>query len=306
MRREIQGAAMAPSRLRLGSASAPALFGVLAAGVLLTALVVTGRSQHLAADPPQAMPAGVPARGTTPVSLGPIWSCPLAAPVPAFADHHSYPPGHPAAPPSRTRPAACYPTTVKAAASGYPPAPPPAGSLEVGGVYLTSTGRWFQQRCQQAADRLGFAVPCPVLLPARSPQAVSPDPCGRQFPCLRGGRFVVDQKEFVLPPGDLGAAGQAPARLVVAAASRTDDPAVGCEERRRLVRAVTPHRMAGQLIECGGAGLDHDSMLVRWQERDAVMAVRVLGHTGLQERLALTVAEQTRVVSPSGGNGGGP
>jgi hypothetical protein len=44
-------------------------------------------------------------------------------------------------------------------------------------------------------------------------------------------------------------------------------------------------------------------MLVRWEERDAVMAVRVLGHTGLQERLALTVAEQTRVIAPTGGNG---
>jgi len=295
---------MARSRLRPGPAHAPALLGMLAAGVLIAAIVITGRSQHLAPDRPHAMPAVVPAPGTTPVSLGPIWRCPLPAPVPAFADHHSYPPGHPAAPPSRTRPAACYPTTAQAAAAGYPPAPPPAGSLEVGGVYLTSTGMWFQQRCQQAADRLGFAVPCPVLLPAMSPQAVSPDPCDRQFPCLRGGAFVVDQDGFVVPPGDGGAAGPAQARLVVAAASRPDDPAVACEERQRLVRAVTPHRMAGQLIECGGAGLGHDSMLVRWRERDAVMAVRVLGHAGLQERLALTVAEQTRVVSPSGGNGG--
>jgi hypothetical protein len=271
--------------------------------VLITALVITGRSQHLAPDRPQATPAVVAAPGTTPVSLGPIWRCPVPAPVPAVADHYSYPPGHPAAPPSRTRPAACYPTTAQAAAAGYPPAPPPAGSLEVGGVYLTPTGRWFQQRCQQAADRLGFAVPCPVLLPAMSPQAVSPNPCARQFPCLRGGAFVLDQDGFVVPPGSEGPAGQARARLVVAAARRADDPAVVCEERQRLVRTVTPHRITGRLIECSGAGLRHDSMLVRWKERDAVMAVRVLGHAGLQQRLALTVAEQTRVLSPSGGNG---
>jgi hypothetical protein len=294
---------MAPSRLRLGPARAPALFGVLAAGVLVTALVMTGRFQHLAPDRPQATPAVMAGPGTTPVSLGAIWRCPLPAPVPAFADHHSYPPGHPAAPPSRTRPAACYPTTAQAAAAGYAPAPPPDGSLEVGGVYLTPTGRWFEQRCQQAADRLGFAVPCPVLLPAMSPQAVSPNPCDRQFPCLRGGAFVLDQVGFVVPPGNLGPAGQARARLVVAASSRADDPAVVCEERQRLVRTVTPHRMAGRLIECSGAGLHHDSMLVRWEERDVVMAVRVLGHAGLQERLALAVAEQTQVVSPSGGNG---
>ena len=299
---------MAPSRLRLGPAHAPTAFGVLAAGVLITAIVITGRFQHLAPDRPQAKPAVVAAPGTTPVSLGAIWRCPLAAPVPAFADLHSYPPGHPAAPPSRTRPAACYPTTAQAAAAGYPPAPPPAGSLEVSGVYLTPTGRWFQQRCQQAADRLGFAVPCPVLLPAMSPQAVSPNPCDRQFPCLRGGPFVLDQDDEgrvtrAFTPGLGDPAGRAQRRVGGGAPPRADDPAVACEERQRLVRTVTPHRMAGRLIECSGAGLHHDSMLVRWKERDAVMAVRVLGHAGLQERLALTVAEQTQVVSPSGGNG---
>src|SRR5215211_659303 len=272
MGRGTQGAAMAPSRLRLGPARiAPTLLGVLAAGVLIAALVVTGRSQHLAAERPPARPAAVvPAGDTTPVSLGAIWACPLLAPVPAFADHRSYPPGHPAAPPSGTRPAACYPTTARAAAAGYPPAPPPAGTLEVGGVYLTPTGRWFQHRCQQAADRFGFAVPCPALLPAMSPQAVPPAPCDQQFPCLRGGAFVVDQDGFVVPPDDVGAAGQA----------------------------------KGRLIECSGAGLHHDTMLVRWRERDTVMAVSVLGQAPLQQRLALTVAEQTLVVPPSGELGG--
>ena len=295
---------MAPSRLRLGPARTPALLGVLAAGVLLAALVVTGRSQHLAADWRPAMPSVAPADGTTPVSLGAIWACPLLAPVPAFADHHSYPPGHPGAPPSGTRPAACYPTTVQAAAAGYPPAPPPAGTLEVGGVYLTPTGIWFEHRCQQAADRLGFAVPCPALLPATSPHAVPPQPCDRQFPCLRGGAFLLDYDGFVVPPGYVGAAGQAQGRLVVAAASRADDQAAACEERQRPVATVTPHGMAGQLVECGGAGLHHDSMLVRWRERGAVMAVSVLGHARLQEQLALTVAEHTRVIPPSAGNGG--
>jgi hypothetical protein len=295
---------MAPSRLRLGPARAPTLFGVLAAGVLLAALVVTGRSQHLAADRQPARPSAAPAADTTPVSLGTIWACPSLAPVPAFADHHSYPPGHPAAPPSGTRPAACYPTAVEAAAAGYPPAPPPAGTLEVGGVYLTPTGRWFRRRCQQAADGLGFAVPCPALLPATSPHAVPPEPCGRQFPCVRGGAFLLDHDGFVVPPGYVGAAGQAQGRLVVAATSRADDLAAVCEEPQRLVATVTLHGMAGQLIECSGAGLHHDSMLVRWREGGAVMAVSVLGHARLQEQLALTVAEHTRVISPSAGDGG--
>ena len=289
---------MAPSRLRLGPARAPVVAGVLAAGLLVTALVVTGRSQHLAPDRPPAQPATATAADTTPVSLGAIWACPLVAPVPAFADHHSFPPGHPAAPPRSLRPAACFPTTARAAAAGYPPAPPPPGTLEVDGVYLTPTGARFQRRCQQAADKLGFPVPCPALLPAMSPNAVPPAPCDQQFLCRRGAEFVLDQDGFVVPPGYVGAAGQAQGRLVVAAAGRADDPAVVCEQWQRLVATVTPHGRAGRLVECGGGGLHYDSVLVRWEERGSVMAVSVLGHNRLQERLALTVAEHTRVIAP--------
>jgi hypothetical protein len=247
----------------------------------------------------------VSAADTTPVSLGAIWACPLLAPVPVFADQHSYPPGHPGAPPSGTRPAACYPTTAKAAAAGYPPAPPPAGTLEVGGVYLTPTDRWFQGRCQQAADKLGYAVPCPALLPATSPHAVPPEPCDQQFPCLPGGAFLLDHDGFVVPPDYVGVAGQAQGRLVVAAARRADDSATVCGDRERLVATVTPHGLAGQLLECSGAGLHYNSMLVRWRERGTVMAVSVLGHARLQEQLALTIAEHTRVIPPSAGSGGG-
>ncbi|HJU03218.1 MAG TPA: hypothetical protein VJ966_18640, partial [Actinomycetes bacterium] len=64
---------MAPSRLRRWLARAPALFGVLAAGVLLTALVVTGRSQHLAADRQPARPSAGSGADITPVSIGAIW-----------------------------------------------------------------------------------------------------------------------------------------------------------------------------------------------------------------------------------------
>jgi hypothetical protein len=291
---------MARSRLRHRPLRAPTVVGVLAAGVLVAALVVTGRSQHLAPDRPAAGPVAAPAADTTPVSLGAIWACPLLAPVPAFADHHSYPPGHPAAPPGSVRPAACFPTTAQAAAAGYPPAAPPAGTLEVGGVYLVPTGRWFQRRCQQAADGIGLAVPCPTLLPASSPNAVPPDPCDPRFPCRRGGEFLVEQDGFLVPPGYVGAAGQSQGRLVVAAASVADAPVVACEERQRLLATVSPHGTAGHLVQCGRGGVHHDSVLVGWRERGAAMAVSVLGQDRLQERLALAVAEHTRVLAPSG------
>ena len=105
-----------------------------------------------------------------------------------------------------------------------------------------------------------------------------------------------------MPPGYVGAAGQPAGRLVVATASRADDPLVACEGRQRLLATVAPHGRPGQLIECTGGGLHHDSMLLGWRERGAVMAVSVLGRARLQERLARTVAEYTRAVPPSAGD----
>jgi len=292
---------MASPRLHIGPVRAPTVLGVLAAGVLITALVVAGRWQQ---QPPRQPAAQPPASAAaTPVSLGPTWACPLGAPVPVFADRRSYPPGHPAAPPRTIRPVACYQTTAQAAAAGWPPAPPPTGTLAVGGVYLTPTGSQLRHRCQHAADGLGFAVPCPALLPAMSPGAVPPAPCDQRFRCVQGGEFVLEQDGFVVPPGYVGAAGQAHGRLVVAAASRATDHVVACEGQQQPIATVTVRGGRGHLVGCSGSGVHYDSVLVRWRERGVVMVVSVLGHNQLQQQLAMTVAAHARVVTPSNHTG---
>jgi hypothetical protein len=297
---EVKGAAMAPQRLRVGPVHGPTVVGVLAAGVLVTALVIAGRSLSGASGHPAARPPSAPTAAVVPLSLGPTWSCPLAAPVPGFVDRRSYPPGHPAAPPRSLRPVACYQDSVQATAAGYPPAPPPPGTLEAGGIYLTPTGNQLQRRCQHAADRLGFPVPCPALLPAMAPGAVPPAPCDdERFGCEWGTGFVLEQEGFVVPPGYGGFAGQAvQGRLAVAAASRPADNVVACEGRQQSVATVTPHGIRGRMLQCAGAGVHFDSVLVRWRERGVFMVVSVLGHGRPQQQLALTVAEHVRVVSP--------
>jgi hypothetical protein len=289
---------MAAPRFHIGPIRAPTVLGVLAAGVLISALIVTGRSHELVPGRPAAAPA---AAAAAPVSLGPIWACPLLAPVPAFADHHSYPSGHPAAPPRTLRPVACYPTTDQAAAAGYPPAPLPTGTLAVGGVYLVPTGGQLHRGCQHAADGLGFVVPCPALLPAMSPHAVPPAPCDQRFPCVPTGEFVLEEAGFLVPAGYVGAAGQTEGRLVVAAAGRAADPVAACQGQQRPVATVTLHGLPGRLVECRGAGLHYDSMLVRWRDRGVVMVVSVLGHDQVHRQLAVAVAEHTQVVAPNGG-----
>jgi hypothetical protein len=291
---------MAPRRLRVGSVRGPTMVGVLAAVMLITALVVAGRSLDEVPDRPVAQPPASPTAAAAPLSLGPTWACPLAAPVPGFADRRSYPPGHPAAPPRSTRPVACYQTIARAAMAGYPPAPAPAGTLEVGGVYLTPTGERLQRRCRWAADRLGFPVPCPALLPAMSPGAVPPLPCDdARFTCERDTAFMLEQEGFLVPPGYPGTAGSSvQGGLVVAAARRAGDHTVACEGRQQPIATVAPHGIRGRMLHCVGAGLHFDSVLVRWRERGVVMVASVLGHNRLHQRLALAVAEHVRVVSP--------
>lgn len=289
---------MAPPRLRSWPVHAPIVLGMLVAGVLITALVITGRSQQQAPSQSATQPPAAPGTASTPVRLGPTWTCPLGAPVPVFADHRSYPPGHPAAPPRTLRPAACYQTTAQATAAGFPPAPPPAGTLEVGGIYLTPTGKQLDRRCQQAADGLGFPVPCPVLLPALSPGAVPPAPCDQRFPCGRGGGFVLEEDGFVVPPGYVGAAGQPHGRLVIAAARRAAHHVVACEGQQQPMATVTVRGRRGRLVQCTGSGVHYDSVLLRWREQGVVMVVSLLGHNQLHQKLAMTVAAHARVVSP--------
>lgn len=84
---------MAPQRLRVGPVRGPTVVGVLAAGVLITALVIAGRSLNGAPGRSAAQRPASPTAAAVPLSLGPTWTCPLAAPVPGFVDRRSYPPG---------------------------------------------------------------------------------------------------------------------------------------------------------------------------------------------------------------------
>jgi hypothetical protein len=191
-------------RSRLGPPSGPKALAVVAAAVLIVALVVTGRSLSGRGTRPSTQP---PQTTTTdaPYRIGGRVACPLGRPVLASSDGKSYPPGHPSRPPRDAAPVACYQTTAQATGAGYPPAPLPASALEISGVYLTPTSRAFRASCQQNADRLGFAVPCPGLLPTSPSGPAPPRLCEESSTCLRGQLLWLTQDGFVVPPGSLGA-----------------------------------------------------------------------------------------------------
>jgi hypothetical protein len=187
-----------PQGLRLRPGSGPRLLGAVAGGLLVLALVVTGRVLSVP-DPPSPVRPPATAPAPVPYRVGDRLACPHTRPVLAASDGRSYPLGHPARPPRSAGPVACYGTVAEAAAAGYPQAPLPAGALELDGVYLVAVPEGVRRDCRRAAGRLGLTVPCPRLRPTPSlgspPPAVCPRPCGPGF------GFLFEDTGFLVPSG---------------------------------------------------------------------------------------------------------
>jgi|GEM_PF-4264986 len=102
------------------------------------------------------------------------------------------------------RPTTCFGSGIQALAAGYRPAPPPPGELEEGGIFLVPPPGALRAQCSAAAQELGFAVPCPGLLPQPA-AGVEPPLCGAvprfASDCVDGAFFFYEQGGFDIPPG---------------------------------------------------------------------------------------------------------
>jgi hypothetical protein len=289
---------MAPQRLRLGRVRGPTVLGVFAAALLLVALVITGRSQDRTGRPPSPS-AGPTAAADAPYRLDGSYGCRLGRPVLAMADGRSYPPGHPARPPPHARAVACYQTPEEAAAAGYPSAPLPAGALVIGGVYLTPTDRAFGSRCQLAADRLGFAVPCPGLLPTSAPGTAPPQLCGQRFPCDRGRGFFFRREGFQVPPGYLGVDKQPQGSLEITASPSRQATVVNlaCQTERRIA-TVRVQGSRAVLVGCPGWS-SSGQVTLRWSHAGTRISVSLQGASVVNQQLAIALATHLRLVRPA-------
>jgi hypothetical protein len=289
---------MAPQRLRVGRMRGPTVLGVLAAALLITALIITGRSQDPTGRPPLSA-AGPTAAADGPYRLDGGYGCPLGRPVLAMADGRSYPPGHPARPPQHARAVACYQTPEQAAAAGYRPAPLPAGALVIGGVYLAPTDRAFRSRCQLAADRLGFAVPCPGLLPTSTPGTAPPKLCTQRFPCERGRGFFLRREGFQVPPGYLGVDKQPQGSIEITAAP-TRKPTVvnlACQTERPIA-TVRVQGSRAVLVGCPGWS-SSGQVTLRWSHAGTRISVSLQGASVVNQQLAIALATHLRLVRPA-------
>lgn len=290
---------MAPQRLRLGCVRGPTVLGMFAAALLLAALVITGRLQDRTGRPPSPS-AGPTAAADAPYRLDGGYGCPLGRPVLAMADGRSYPPWHPARPSQHARAVACYQTPQEAAAAGYRLAELPAGALVIGGVYLAPTDRAFRSRCQLAADRLGFAVPCPGLLPTSAPGTAPPQLCGQRFPCHRGRGFFFRREGFQVPPGYLGVAKQPQGSLEITAAPTRQAARVAdlaCQTERRI---ATVRVQGGRAVLVGCPGWSSSGQVtLRWSHAGTRISVSLQGASVVNQQLAIALGRHLRLVQPT-------
>jgi hypothetical protein len=183
-------------------------------------------------------------------------------------------------------------------------APSPAGWREPGRVRLVLSSSGFRRQCQQAADVLGFAVPCLGLLPASLPAAASRRFCDRQFLCVPGEGFVFEERRLVVPPDDMGLDGQGQGRLAIAAAKQVAAFPVACLGGRK-VATIQVRGRRGSLYECSPeAGAHFGGVMLRWREAGVVMAVSLHGHNEVNRRLVVALAAHTETVLPSRGRAG--
>ena len=188
-----------------------------------------------------------------------------------------------------------------AAAAAPTAARSPAAWLELGGVRLVLSSSGLRRQCREAANFLGFAVPCPRLLPASSPGVVPRRFCDPRFLCVPGDGVLFEERRLLVPPDDVGVDGQGHGRLAIAAAKRVAAFPVACLGGLK-VATIKVRGTRGNLYECSPqAGAHFGGVLLRWREAGVVMAVSLHGHNEVNQRLVVALAAHMEAVLPSRG-----
>ena len=172
---------------------------------------------------------------------------------------------------------------------------------EVGGVYLAPTSAGFRARCRQAADRLGFAVPCPLLLPTLASGVRPPRLCEPPGTCRRGLVLMFQWDGFQVPVGYRGPSEYGTLAIVAGPARGVGPLGPPCSDERR-VAAPTVQQARAVLVTCADEGQRSSwggSMLLRWSQRGTLTVVTVYGWSELNRRLLVEVADHLRLVGPS-------
>lgn len=159
----------------------------------------------------------------------------------------------------------------------------------------------LRDQCANAAEVLGFPVPCPGQLPvprlprsaeAACPASIRQPPVG--VPCIFGDVFLFEYLDYQsVDPLD------GVSHLVIRAVATQpgDGPCVG----GRSVGAVAIGSRSAQRIECPtGSGLHSGHSVLHWNDESVGIVVSVYGHSDAAWALAEHIARTIRMTRPDG------
>ncbi len=171
----------------------------------------------------------------------------------------------------------------------------PVGFPDSAIVDLTPTDAVLRQQCQEAADLLGFPVPCPSALPptnqpvrCRIPGDFAGADVTPKEGCALGSGFILAPSRFTNP------------ELFHLVIEGSLSPRVDCG-------VDDPHRRIaidgaeGFLADCSElAGLVANHVLVRIQVGEVFVDVSVHDHTEDNRSVVVAIAQEIAMVEPSG------
>lgn len=232
--------------------------------------------------------------GYPPTHAGDSYVCLRGVGIAAFDNPRQFvPAGFPADAADTTKePARCFESEREALDAGYAPAPTPVGSELVDATYLVAPPRAVFDGCQAAANRLGYPVPCPALVPTPvgSPQGCPTECVYQELPW-----FLFSYEGFVASTGT-------PAHMVIAgrsdAATVQDDPTTCYDPTPDGI--VTVRTPTAEVMLCAEASeLNGGHTLARWSEYGVTISVSVHGHTPHERLLVAALATAVDLVEPN-------
>jgi hypothetical protein len=166
---------------------------------------------------------------------------------------------------------------------------------------MVPTSRAFRASCQRAADRLGFAVPCPEVLPVPASGAAPARLCdAAELGACQDKLLWFPMEAYLVPPDFTGAPGSLGALAILATPERR--LAGGTLSWCPAQRPVGTPALGGwpaMLATCpaGFQGWSSESVLLRWSDRGMFVTLALRGPEKGNQRLAVALAGH-RLVPP--------
>jgi hypothetical protein len=182
--------------------------------------------------------------------------------------------------------------------------PVASSSPDVGGITLLKPKPEILHFCQRAANRLGWPVPCPSLLPAHHLFS-NTELCKA---CLPDGIFLI-QEVFQGPPSYVGmpqidGSVSHVGHLNIWSTLRgtLDAAGLGCTARGRTGGTIEVRGEAAQWVTCPAVRnppQDSGHVMLEWSVAGIVYAVSVHTDSPVNLSLALFIAQHLVLVEPS-------